>query len=206
MSHLMTCGVVSIARGQTWLFQPLPVSTVPNTRRSLSNSNYRWFEENDVNHLVVLIGPTYSLVVCRHLCRQCGSRPYLLLCKLNYKLVHAKCGCPIPSISGIDFQFATTRAFILPLFLGEPNSLWGRCGRHNSPPASSFIAFVLCYPHSAHVSVETVHPSLLRSSSSSFPRWYHLQSLSSDIVLVSSIHVPNALNTYVTCVPEPSGS
>ena len=30
-----------IARGQIWLCQPLPVSTVPNTGRNLSNSNYR---------------------------------------------------------------------------------------------------------------------------------------------------------------------
>ena len=29
-----------LARGQTWLCQPLPVSTVPNTGRNLSNSNY----------------------------------------------------------------------------------------------------------------------------------------------------------------------
>ena len=36
MSHLMTC---VDARGQTWLCQPLPVSTVPNTGRNLSKSN-----------------------------------------------------------------------------------------------------------------------------------------------------------------------
>ena len=29
-----------IARGQTWLYQPSPVSTVPNTGRNLSNSDY----------------------------------------------------------------------------------------------------------------------------------------------------------------------
>ena len=33
----------------------------------------------------------------------------------------------------------------------------------------------------SHVSVDTVHPSLLRSSSLSSPGWYHLQSLSSDV-------------------------
>ena len=40
--------------------------------------------------------------------------------------------------------------------------LWGRCGRHNSPPASSVMDFFFCCcPDSAHVSVDTVHPSLL---------------------------------------------
>ena len=34
MSHLMTCVDGPIERGQTWLYQPLPVSTVPNTGRS----------------------------------------------------------------------------------------------------------------------------------------------------------------------------
>ena len=36
-----------IARGQTWLCQPLPVSTVPNTGWNLSNSNYRGLVEED---------------------------------------------------------------------------------------------------------------------------------------------------------------
>ena len=34
-----------IARGQTWLFQPLPVSTVPNTGRNQSDSGYRGLDE-----------------------------------------------------------------------------------------------------------------------------------------------------------------
>ena len=41
----------------------------------------------------------------------------------------------------------------------------------------------------SHVSVDTVHPSLLRSSSLSSPGWYNLQSLSSDVVLVSPLYV-----------------
>ena len=47
MSHLMTRGYApnSIARGQTWLFQPLPVSTVPNTGRNQSDSGYRGLDE-----------------------------------------------------------------------------------------------------------------------------------------------------------------
>ena len=36
-----------IARGQTWLYQPSPVSTVPNTGRNLSNSNYGWHDEEE---------------------------------------------------------------------------------------------------------------------------------------------------------------
>ena len=35
-----------IARGQTWLCQPLPVSTVPNTGRNLSN-NCRGLDEEE---------------------------------------------------------------------------------------------------------------------------------------------------------------
>ena len=34
-----------IARGQTWLFQPLQVSTVPNTGRNQSDSRYRGLDE-----------------------------------------------------------------------------------------------------------------------------------------------------------------
>ena len=36
-----------IARGQTWLFQPLPVSTVPNTGRNQSDSGYRGLDEEE---------------------------------------------------------------------------------------------------------------------------------------------------------------
>ena len=36
-----------IARGQTWLFQPLPVSTVPNTGRNQSDSGYRGLDEEN---------------------------------------------------------------------------------------------------------------------------------------------------------------
>ena len=57
-------------------------------------------------------------------------------------------------------------------------------GRHNYPPASSVTDFICCCPDSFHVSVDTVHPSLLRYSSYSSPRWFHLQSLSSDLLLV----------------------
>ena len=36
-----------IARGQTWLYQPSQVSTVPNTGRNLSNSNYGGHDEEE---------------------------------------------------------------------------------------------------------------------------------------------------------------
>ena len=36
-----------IARGQAWLYQPSPVSTVPNTGRNQSNSNYRGLDEEE---------------------------------------------------------------------------------------------------------------------------------------------------------------
>ena len=42
-----------IAPGQTWLFQPLPVLTVPNTGRNISNSNYRWLNEENYNGLSI---------------------------------------------------------------------------------------------------------------------------------------------------------
>ena len=41
-----------IVHGQTWLFQPLPVSTVPNTGRNLSNSNYRGLDEEEERLIV----------------------------------------------------------------------------------------------------------------------------------------------------------
>ena len=69
----------------------------------------------------------------------------------------------------------------------------GRCGRHNSPQASSVIDLVLCRSDGPHVSVDTVHPYMFRSSSLSSPGCYHLQSLSSCVVLVSS----------PTCVAKP---
>ena len=54
------------------------------------------------------------------------------------------------------------------------SSRWGRCGRHNSPPASSVMEFIICRSDGSHVPVDTVHPSLLWSSSLSSPRWCHL--------------------------------
>ena len=74
---------------------------------------------------------------------------------------------------------------LLLLLLAAPTWLWGRCGRHNSPPASSVMDLVFRRSGGSHVSVDTVHPSLLRFSSLSSSGWYHLQSLSSDVVLVS---------------------
>ena len=41
VSQLMTCGMPPITRGQTWLFQPLPESTVPNTGMNLFSSSDR---------------------------------------------------------------------------------------------------------------------------------------------------------------------
>ena len=73
------------------------------------------------------------------------------------------------------------------LLLAAPTWLWSRCGRHNSPPASYVMDFIFRRSDGSHVLVDTVHPSLLRSSSHSSPRWYHIQSLSSDIVLVSPL-------------------
>ena len=48
----------SIARGQTWPCQPLPVSTVSNTGRNLSNSNYRGLDEEEG-----IVSDTYHAVM-----------------------------------------------------------------------------------------------------------------------------------------------
>ena len=86
------------------------------------------------------------------------------------------------------------------LLLAPPTWLWGCCGRHNSPPASSVMDFIFCRSDGSHVPVDTVHPSLIRSFSLSSPRWYHLQSLSSDVFLVSPIGVSKPPQS---CFPAP---
>ena len=90
--------------------------------------------------------------------------------------------------------------FHLLLLLAVPTWLWGRCGRHNTPPASSVMDFVFRRSDGSHVSVDTVHPSLLLSSSSSSPRWYHLQSPSSDVFLVLHLYVAKPPQS---CFPAP---
>ena len=67
---------------------------------------------------------------------------------------------------------------LLLLLRAAPTWLWGPCGRRTSPPASSVIDFIFCRSDGSHVPVDTVHPSLFRSSSLSSPGWYHLQSWS----------------------------
>ena len=89
---------------------------------------------------------------------------------------------------------------VILLLLAAPTWLWGHCGRHNSRPASSVMDFVFRRSDGSHVSIDTVHPSLLRYSSFSSPRWYHLQSLSSDVFLVSSLYVAKP---YQSCFPAP---
>ena len=49
-----------IARGQTWLFQPLPVSTVPNTGRNQSDSGYRGLDEDSYSEVAAFILSTAS--------------------------------------------------------------------------------------------------------------------------------------------------
>ena len=45
-----------IARGHTWLSQPLPVSTVPNTGRNQSDSGYRGLDEEETVSITNLSG------------------------------------------------------------------------------------------------------------------------------------------------------
>ena len=74
------------------------------------------------------------------------------------------------------------------LLLDSTTLLRGRCGGHHSVPASSGMHFIVYFPDISHVSVDAVHPSALWSPSSSSRR-YRLRCLSSDNVLVSSLHV-----------------
>ena len=79
---------------------------------------------------------------------------------------------------GWDVHWRTTCCYdAVLLLLAAPTWLWVRCGRHNSPPASSVIYFICRRSDGCHVSVDTVHPYLLRSSLFSHPRWYRLQIL-----------------------------
>ena len=81
------------------------------------------------------------------------------------------------------------------LLLAAPTWLWGFCGRHNTHPANSVMDFIsfFCRSDGSHVPVDTVHPSLLRSSLL-YPRWYNLQRLTSDVVFVSPLTWQNHLN------------
>ena len=47
MTHLLIMVMPPMARGQTWVFQLLPVSTVPNTGRNQSDSGYRGLDDDD---------------------------------------------------------------------------------------------------------------------------------------------------------------
>ena len=98
-----------------------------------------------------------------------------------------------------EFKDAYHHALLL---LDSTTFLRGRCRRHTSPPASSGMHFIVYCHDGSHVSVNTVHSSLLWSSSSSSPRWYHLRCLSTDDFLVSSLHVskpPQSLFSAPLC-------
>ena len=54
-----------------------------------------------------------------------------------------------------------SRYMLILLLLAAPTWLWGHCGRHNYPQASSVMDFVFRRSDGSHVSIDTVHPSLL---------------------------------------------
>ena len=58
-----------ITRGQTWLCQPLPVSTVPNTGRNVSNSNCRGLDEEEEGLIVQGYGNFSSMQFTGSYCR-----------------------------------------------------------------------------------------------------------------------------------------
>ena len=61
-----------------------------------------------------------------------------------------KCATVRPASIGLD---------LLILLLAAPTWLWGRCGRHNSPPASSDIDFIFCRSDGSQVSrlTQSIH-------------------------------------------------
>ena len=93
-----------------------------------------------------------------------------------------------------DFTQSIHLCFGLPLIhllllLAVPTLLWGRCDRHNSPPASSVVD-ILCCSDGSRVRFHTVYPSLLwSSSSSSSPGRCHLLCSSSHVSLFSFLYM-----------------
>ena len=109
------------------------------------------------------------------------------------------CNYPV-SVSDNDSLFITNYRLLL-LLLAAPS--WCRCGRHNSPPASSATDFISWCRASSQASVDTAHLSLTRSSSFSTDMWHHLQNMSSDVldlflqhIRSISHHRPKVLNIH----------
>ena len=73
-------------------------------------------------------------------------------------------------------SFFTGTHFLLASSSSSRSHKWGRCDRRNSPPVSSVTDFIFCCPVSSHVSIDTIHPSLLLYSFSSSHMWYNHQS------------------------------
>ena len=96
---------------------------------------------------------------------------------------------------------ATSQVNIL-LLLAATTWLWGRSDRHNPPPASYVMNLIFRRSDDSRVSVDTVYPSLQRYSSFSSPRWYHLQSISPDVLLVSP---PYVAKPPQSCLPVSLG-
>ena len=87
-----------------------------------------------------------------------------------------------------DHSCCTVRKLTV-LLLVAPMWLSGLCSRHNSPPTRSVMDFIFHRSDDCYVSVGTIHPFLLRCTYFSSPRWFHLQSLSSVVFLVSPLYV-----------------
>ena len=63
------------AHRHTWLFQLLPVSTVPNTEKNISNSNYRGLDEEEFTDVGIRSPCLYSMLSTIQRVSQ-GLRPY----------------------------------------------------------------------------------------------------------------------------------
>ena len=126
--------------------------------KDTANQSELYFDQLEINTLGTAgnTDGTQALVQLKFQSPQCTNQ---LICKLD---------------TGAEGNVIPLLLFLL----AAPTWLWGRCGRHKSPPASSVMDLVFSLSNGSHVSVDIVHPSLLRSSSLSSPGWYHLQSLS----------------------------
>ena len=61
------------------------------------------------------------------------------------------------TVQSIPILLVDKPIVLLPLPLATPTWLWGRCCKHNSPPASSVMELIFRRSDGSHVSVDTVN-------------------------------------------------
>ena len=157
-----------------------------------------------MSHFLCLMAcPRYLIFIteyCLTLCLVRSRYLYLLVYQSSLFITYVKpqhCSIDLVSVqycvvSNVQRHMPMPAIPMLLLLLAAPTWLWGRCVRHNSPPAS-YVMDLVFRRSDYHVSVDPVHPIHLCFGLPRFysPGWYHLQSLSSDVVLVSPLDVAN---------------